>query len=382
MEARVGKAAGGAEAGALGGGAHARALQRALCVGRACLGGEEGEVVPTVLARGRWSVPEVVAAGTRGPRAPLGVVLSAGAHVHPTLLVHHPFRRCPGPIVRGFAPGTQPMGRAAEYSRFGGVWCGVMLRGVVWCGEAWSGLECNKVKWEWERSELEWIGVEWSGVVWCGGLWYGLVCPKALLPEGHGRDVYRRVQVNGRAVCTACALCVCRISAERGGEARLGGHPLGDCYHPKSSLPVRLMVQAQLLQHLRHRAVWAQAGLQQPGTCVDMGVPNFDGLLDDVAMNSVCNVWGPEHSMWACYRERVCNAAAHCSKTTGSHSRLHNDTTRLPTFWSGQSVSRRRAGLQSWDWPGGGAPFLAMHRRGGTWCLPLAHARRPNLDLA
>ena len=40
------------------------------------LGGEEGEVVPAVLARGRWSIPEALAAGTRGPRAPLGWCLS------------------------------------------------------------------------------------------------------------------------------------------------------------------------------------------------------------------------------------------------------------------------------------------------------------------
>ena len=46
-----------------------------------------------------------------------------------------------------------------------------------------------------------------------------LLCdvPKALLPEGNGRDVYPRVQVNGRAVCIARALCVgVWISAERG----------------------------------------------------------------------------------------------------------------------------------------------------------------------
>ena len=41
---------------------------------------------------------------------------------------------------------------------------------------------------------------------------------KALLPEDNGRDVYPRVQVNGRAVCLARALCVCVwLSAERGG---------------------------------------------------------------------------------------------------------------------------------------------------------------------
>ena len=93
----------------------------------------EGEAVPAVLSRDRWSVPGALAAGTRGPRAPLGVVLGAGARVHPTLLVHHPLGWCPGPVVGGFAPGTQPVSRAGEYS---GVrwrrWC--VVCGVRrWC---------------------------------------------------------------------------------------------------------------------------------------------------------------------------------------------------------------------------------------------------------
>ena len=44
-------------------------------------------------------------------------------------------------------------------------------------------------------------------VVWCG-------VPEALLPEGNGRDVYPRVQVNGRAVCLSvrCVLvCCCTV---------------------------------------------------------------------------------------------------------------------------------------------------------------------------
>ena len=67
-------------------------------------------------------------------------------------------------------------------------------------------------------------------------------------------------------------------------------------------------------------------------------------------MNSVPSVWGPEHSMWARCMEGVSNAAAHCSKTAGSHSWLCIDTARLPTFWSNHSASRWRAGLHSWDW--------------------------------
>ena len=45
----------------------------------------------------------------------------------------------------------------------------------------------------------------WRDVVWCGAVRCG--APKALLPEGKGRDVYPRVQVNGRAVRVVRALC-------------------------------------------------------------------------------------------------------------------------------------------------------------------------------
>ena len=86
------------------------------------LGGREGEAVPAVLASGGMSVAETLAARTRGPWALLGVVLSAGARVHPTLLVHHQLGWCLGLVVRAFAPGTQPMGRDREYS----AWCGVV----------------------------------------------------------------------------------------------------------------------------------------------------------------------------------------------------------------------------------------------------------------
>ena len=49
-----------------------------------------------------------------------------------------------------------------------------------------------------------------------------LGCAEALLPEGNGRDVYPRVQVNGRAVCLVRAPCVSVwLSAERGGVGEI-----------------------------------------------------------------------------------------------------------------------------------------------------------------
>ena len=58
-------------------------------------------------------------------------------------------------------------------------------------------------------------------------------------------------------------------------------------------------------------------------------------------MNSVPSAWGPEHSMWPRYMEGVRNAAAHCSRTSGSNSWLRTDTAGFPIFWSNHSVSRR-----------------------------------------
>ena len=61
-------------------------------------------------------------------------------------------------------------------------------------------------------------------VVWCD-------VPKALLPKGNGQDVSPQVQVNGRAVCVACALCVVCVRwssmlfhfVAAAGPVRLGG---------------------------------------------------------------------------------------------------------------------------------------------------------------
>ena len=119
----------GAGAGALGGGACQSSAEGPLG-GAGELRGEEGEVASAVLSRDRLSFPGALAAGTRGPRAPLGVVFCLGARLHATLLVHHPRGWCSGRVVGSFAPGTQPMGRAGEY-------LGVALC-VVWRSRAFA----------------------------------------------------------------------------------------------------------------------------------------------------------------------------------------------------------------------------------------------------
>ena len=43
-------------------------------------------------------------------------------------------------------------------------------------------------------------------------------------------------------------------------------------------------------------------------------------ILDDVAHKLRPQRMDPEQSMWAYFMEGVCIAAAHCSKTSGSHS--------------------------------------------------------------
>ena len=60
------------------------------------------------------------------------------------------------------------------------------------------------------------------------------VVPKALLPEGKGRDVYPRVQVNGRGcVCGVRAVCKCVDSGgERGSREDLVVTPLATVLTP------------------------------------------------------------------------------------------------------------------------------------------------------
>ena len=90
------------------------------------------------------------------------------------------------------------------------VWCGVVLHGVVWFGVVWCGVVWCGLVW----CGVVWCGVVWCGVVWCGVVWCGV--PKALLPEGNGRDVYPGVQVNGRG-CVCCVRAVCKC-VDPGGE--------------------------------------------------------------------------------------------------------------------------------------------------------------------
>ena len=98
----------------------------------------------------------------------------------------------------------------------GAVRCGVVRCGAVWCG----AVRCGAV-----RCGVVWCGVVWCGVVWCGVVWCGV--PKALLPEGNGRDVYPRVQVNGLGcVCCVRAVCTCvGPGGERGSREDLVGSP-------------------------------------------------------------------------------------------------------------------------------------------------------------
>ena len=88
------------------------------------------------------------------------------------------------------------------------------------------------------------IGAMVCGVVVCGVVVCGCV-PKALLPEGNGRDVYPWVQVNGRAVCIACALCVSVwISAERDDMGDLEGTHQATAISPEAPAELALSLSA------------------------------------------------------------------------------------------------------------------------------------------
>ena len=77
-------------------------------------------------------------------------------------------------------------------------------------------------------------GVLCHAVPCCAVLWCGV--PKALLPKGKGRDVYPRVQVNGRAVCVVRALCASVFrKGRRAGRGRPGGSPPGHRSWPRGS---------------------------------------------------------------------------------------------------------------------------------------------------
>ena len=79
-----------------------------------------------------------------------------------------------------------------------------------------------------------------------GVVWFGV--PKALLPEGNGRDVYPRVQVNGRGcVCCMRAVCMCvGPGGERGSREDLVGTPLATVHTPgaPAALPLAPLVGA------------------------------------------------------------------------------------------------------------------------------------------
>ena len=141
-------------------------------------------------------------------------------------------------------------------------WCQV-TSGVVWCS-------------------VVWCGVVWCGVVWCGAVRCGAVrCGAVRCGAGRGGAGRGGAGRGGAVPCGAV-----RCGAVRGvGETWRSpiGRLLSAQELPLHSLSLRLLVQAQLLQHPRHRYAWAQAGLQQRGTRLGVGVPNPDGLLDDVA---------------------------------------------------------------------------------------------------
>ena len=131
--ARTGAVAGGAEA-LSAGEARVRALPRALCAGRARWGRGWGGCQPSSLGVAGRSR----SLGGRG--LPGGSVWHWGVRTPDTVRTP-PLGQCPGPVVQGFTPGTQPMSRNWGVLRL----CCVVLCGAVWCGIPYSMVPCCAV---------------------------------------------------------------------------------------------------------------------------------------------------------------------------------------------------------------------------------------------
>ena len=115
-------------------------------------------------------------------------------------------------------------------------WHRVVLCSVVWCGVLWCCVVlccvvlCCVVLCCVVLCCVVLCCVVLCCVVLCCVVLCCVVCcgvPKALLPEGNGRDVYPRVQVNGRAVClSARCVLVCCCSAGTSAQSHLAGFAL------------------------------------------------------------------------------------------------------------------------------------------------------------
>ena len=203
--------------------------------GRARRGGEEGEARSAVLYWGSLTVPRA-RRPVLGAAGSLGMVLGNGTCAHPTLLVHRLLAE-PGPCRPGLRTAPSP----------------------------WVELGSTQ------------------GVVWCD-----VVCRRRCYQKAKGRDVYPRVKVNGLG-CVCCVRAVRKcvgLGRGRGSRGDLVSSPLATALipgAPAALFPFCLLVQAQLLQRPRHRAARAQAGLQQCGTRLGVGVPDPYGLLHGVA---------------------------------------------------------------------------------------------------
>ena len=145
----------------------------------------------------------------------------------------------------------------------GVVWCGVVCCGVVWCGVVWCGVVwCGVV----------WCGVVWCGVVWCGVVWCGV--PKALFPNGNGRDALHTDNAKREGFVYKRVLCVVRCAPVTGQEPSPCAAVL--VYgRPWDSPSLRLLVQLKVPQCPRHVAPWPRAGLDGARSSPGMGQPDL-----------------------------------------------------------------------------------------------------------
>ena len=153
--------------------------------------------------------------------------------------------------------------------------CSVLCFGVLCCGALCCGTLCCGV-------------VVFCIVVFCVVVFCVLVCYVVVLYVvvfcAEGAVTIRQwpgclptgTRKREGCVYSACAVCKCVDVGRKRGVGETWRSPtrrlLSAQKLPLHSLSLRLLVQAQLLQHPRHRVVRAHAGLQQRRTPLGVGV--------------------------------------------------------------------------------------------------------------
>ena len=201
--------------------------------------------------------------------------------------------------------------------------------------------------------------------------------PKALLPEGNGRDVYPRVHVNGGAVCLARAPYVSVwLLAERGVLGKPGCHAPGNCCHPRSFHCTPSLSACWCRRSSCNTHAIVLLGPRRAFTNVARALAwAYQTLMDSLmtlCMNSVHNVWGQSTpcglAAWRGCARLPPTAPLQPAPTVGGAPTQPVSPPFDPTTPQAAGKLAPTHGFGP-SRPIGGAPFQAALHRGGTWCL-------------